>query len=686
MKKIGLPHMGVYSILIAKAINEGFVKLGIDCVRFVVAPRTTKKTINCGAQCMDENMCLPAKIVLGNIFEMASNNIPLVIEWDNCGECRQKTYGLLHQSVLRQTGANSTKILPLQPRGFIRQFVENIPEVSSAQWKVIMRRVLRKIWEHDLCMMKEQADAPNDKPRIGIVGEIYTVLEPAANAGLIEMLAKQGAYVHNALNLAQFVFGSLLAAEKSKKQIRWLTVFAYLGMWKEIRDWFCGRMRRPDIDHELFKQAEIATSKYLGDHVVGGHGRESIIWSIYYALSGFDGIVHILPFPCMPEATVSRLLDEVSKDYGISVNHLVFDQQLGEQNIITRAEAMVSMLGFKKRGISSFLANRKEGVFLGVDGGSTTTKAVLLDGRTLRVVDSEYQFSNRDPIHSLQRVLTALLARNPTVRIKGIGTTGSGRRLASALLGNVMAVDEISCQVVGCMLDNPNVRTIIEIGGQDSKVIMLDQSGVPVWFNMNSICSAGTGCFLNGLARELNVPIEDLGAYAKKSKCDVTITGRCGVFAEADIVSKQQAGHTKEDIIRGMCVALAKNFLSNVCRSQKLQPPVMFTGGVALNSGVVNAFSELLGEKVVVHPNTKVSGAFGAAFFAMVSGGMPPDEIIDLSKIGKAEFGTHTVVCSGCSNGCEISLIHRDGYVVYAPGSICGKYNISIGKQLAEIV
>jgi predicted CoA-substrate-specific enzyme activase len=684
VKKVGLPHMGVYSTLIAEAINYKFSELGIDCVKFVVAPRTTKRTINCGAQCMDENMCLPAKIVFGNILEILKIGINFIIEWDNCGDCRQKTYGLLHQSVLRQLGINSAEILPLQPKGFIKQFAQNIPEVSEKQWKMIMRQVLREVWVHDLDLMKKQIDVPKGKPKIGIVGEIYTVLEPAANAGLLQMLEKYGAYVHNALNLSQFLFGSLLAEEKSRTQIRWLGVFAYLGMWEEIYDWCRGRMRRPDIDHKLFRKAEVVTSKYLGDHEVGGHGRESITWSIYYALSGFDGVVHIMPFPCMPEATVSRLLDEVAKDYDISITHLVFDQQLGEQNIITRAEALVKMLEFKKKGITFFLKKRSDGFFLGTDTGSTTTKATVVNGRTLEVIDSLYQRSHRDPIHTLQEVLDTLLSRNSGVEISGIGVTGSGRRLAQALLGNnTIAIDEISCQTIGCMLVNPKIRTIIEIGGQDSKVIFIDKQGVPFWFNMNSICSAGTGAFLDTLAKEFGVHIDVLNDWVSRATCPTRITGRCAVFAQSDMVSKQQQGESKDNLVKGMFVALVENYLSSVCRSQKLIHPIMFTGGVALNSGVVDAFSESFGKKVIVHPYTKVSGALGAAFVAMASGSS--NGSIDLSNIGQVKFGTHKIICSDCSNNCEISLTHKDGIIVFAPGSVCGKYDAKIGRKIEEV-
>lgn len=678
---IGLPHIGPYSYLIKRVVNDFLKKFKINDIRLEVSPPITKKTINRGSQYMDENMCLPAKIVLGNILEMADRKIPVVLEWDNCGQCRQKTYGLIHQSILRQLGV-SIKVIPIQARRLIKGLVEAVPQISFSQWKVIIRELFRAIWRHDLELMRKQAKGFSDKPKIGICGEIYTVLEPGANFELIKRLKEQGVYIHNMCSLSQFLFGSLFPGGSKIRKIKWLFVMLYLRMWREIWDWARGRIRRPDINYELMERAEKETHRYLKKHAVGGHGRESVVWTIYYALAGFDGVVHIMPFPCMPEATVSVLLDEISKDYGISVNHLVFDQQFGEQNLITRAEAMANLLCFKKSGIASLLKTRKEGLWLGVDVGSTSTKAVLLNGKTLEIVDSEYQFSHREPIETLKKVIVALLARNRKKEIKGMATTGSGRRLAQALLSAPLAIDEISCQTIGCLLTNSNVRSIIEIGGQDSKFIKLDQFGIPNWFNMNSICSAGTGAFLSSAAREFKVPIEQLGACAQSAACTVSITGRCGVFAEADIVSKQQAGYPKEGIIRGMCEALAKNYLSNLCRSQKLEKPVMFTGGVALNSGVVQAFNDLLKTKVLIHPYAKVSGAIGAGFLAMAKSGI--GGLFEEDFIKKAKFKSQTFTCYDCANECEVSLICRNEKIIAAFGSRCGKYNAMVGKEVEE--
>ena len=675
--RIGVPPMGAYGRLLRRVANNALKELGISHVKLENAPPITRKTIDRGAQYMDENMCLPAKILLGNILEMNDRGIETAVEWDNCGECRQKAYWLIHQSVLRQMDVN-TKVVAVQPENLIGWLTDAVPDFPRNKQRWFIRRVLRELWKYDSRVMEKQAVPPGDKPKIGICGEIYTVLEPAANLNLVARLEQEGAYVHNALPLSHFLYHDLI---EGHHKLKWAGVFAYLGMYRELKDWCLGQMKRPDLDHALYRRARKETEKYLPKASVGGHGKESITWTIYYALAGFDSVVHIMPFPCMPEATTSVIIDEVSKDYGIAVNHLVFDQQFGEQNIITRAEALVNILRFKKEGTEATLNARRPGYWLGLDTGSTSTKAVVLDGETLEIVDQEYQFTNRNPIAALKRVITAIKQRNPNITITGGATTGSGRRLAKALLDAPMAVDEISCQTVGCMLARPSVRSIIEIGGQDSKFISLDENGVPNWFNMNSICSAGTGSFLSSAAREFNVPVEQLGACGQSAACGVNITGRCGVFAESDIVSKQQAGYPTNAIVRGMCRALAQNFLNNVCRSKKLRGPIMFSGAVALNESVADAFSELCGEEVSVHPDPRISGALGAAFMAIVRNAAGGFEGYDPD----AEFGNYIVNCADCANECEVSLIHRDNRIVCALGSRCGKYEKLCGQDVNAV-
>jgi predicted nucleotide-binding protein (sugar kinase/HSP70/actin superfamily) len=403
--RIGIPLMGRYSALLKRSIEEVLRDEGVSHVRLELAPPITRRTVDRGGGCMDENVCLPAKIILGNILEMKDEGIDIVLEWDNCGDCRQKAYWIMHNSILRQLGVEMT-IHPLRPMNLTGWLDEVLGGFSGRQRRRLVRRVLRRLWVTDRATMEAQARklaqaTAEGRPKVGICGEIYTVLEPAANSGLLQRLRDSGAYIHNALPLAQFLFHHLLALGAGSRahgvgsRAKWALGFAYLGMWREIWDWCVHPMERPDVDMALYHRAIVEADAYLPKEKVGGHGKESVVWTIYYALAGFDSVVHILPFPCMPEATVSVLIDEVARDYGISVNHFVFDQQFGEQNVITRAEALVNMVQFRRQGVEALLRESRPGFWIGVDVGSTSTKAVLLDGETLEIADVQYELNQR---------------------------------------------------------------------------------------------------------------------------------------------------------------------------------------------------------------------------------------------------------------------------------------------------
>jgi len=156
----------------------------------------------------------------------------------------------------------------------------------------------------------------------------------------------------------------------------------------------------------------------------------------------------------------------------------------------------------------------------------------------------------------------------------------------------------------------------MEIGGQDSKIILMRRR-IVADFGMNTVCAAGTGSFLDHQAARLGIAIEEFGDRALRSRNPVRITGRCTVFAESDMIQKQQTGHRTEDILYGLCQALARNYLSNVGLGKEIRTPVVFQGGVAFNRGVVRAFKEALEtEDVIVPPHQEAMGAIGAALLA----------------------------------------------------------------------
>lgn len=304
---------------------------------------------------------------------------------------------------------------------------------------------------------------------------------------------------------------------------------------------------------------------------------------------------------------------------------------------------------------------------MGIDVGSISTKGVIID-KKYNILSSEYIWTQGDPIGAVKRLVGLLEERFDKERyqIVATGTTGSARRLVGAVLGATMVKNEITAHAVGTTTFYPDVRTILEIGGQDSKIILVE-NGVAVDYAMNTLCAAGTGAFLSSQAKRLGIEVEDIGDYALRSAHPTQIAARCTVFAESDLVHKIQMGHPREDIIAGVCNAVAANYLNNVGKGKKILSPVVFQGGVSKNQGVVAAFERALGCKVIVDDNGHLMGALGAAILARRGSARKKFDF----SVEHMEFRTREAGCGKCSNQCEIICVYRGDELIDAWGNRC---------------
>nr|WP_325298462.1 acyl-CoA dehydratase activase [uncultured Dysosmobacter sp.] len=305
--------------------------------------------------------------------------------------------------------------------------------------------------------------------------------------------------------------------------------------------------------------------------------------------------------------------------------------------------------------------------YLGVDVGSISTKGVILDDAN-GILSSAYIWTEGDPIGAVKK-LVQLLERQfdrEAYQIVATGTTGSARKLVGAILGATMVKNEITAHAVGTTTFHPEVRTILEIGGQDSKIILVE-NGVAVDYAMNTLCAAGTGAFLSSQAKRLGMEVEEIGACALRAQHPTPIAARCTVFAESDLVHKIQMGHPREDIIAGVCNAVVANYLNNVGKGKKIVSPVVFQGGVSKNEGVVAAFERALGCKVTVDENGHLMGAIGAAILAR-SG--KQRKAFDFA-IENMEFHTREAECGRCPNNCEIICVYQGDTLIDAWGNRC---------------
>ena len=322
--------------------------------------------------------------------------------------------------------------------------------------------------------------------------------------------------------------------------------------------------------------------------------------------------------------------------------------------------------------------------YLGIDVGSVTTKLVALD-EAYHVLGSLYLRTRGKPLEVVQQGLRELHQKlDGGVDIAGVGTTGSGRYLAGVVVGADVIKNEITAHAVATSHFLPGVQTIIEIGGQDSKIIIL-REGVAVDFAMNTVCAAGTGAFLDQQAGRLSIGIESVGDLAMASKAPVRIAGRCTVFAESDMIHKQQMGHRVEDILYGLCQAMARNYLNNVGLGKEIREVVAFQGGVAFNQGMIRAFEEALNLPVKVPPHHEVMGAIGAAMLAREAvGALGQKTRFKGFGVSELDYRTTSFECQHCSNHCEIVQVSVGKRVVARWGGRCERWEVT--EATAETV
>ena len=331
-------------------------------------------------------------------------------------------------------------------------------------------------------------------------------------------------------------------------------------------------------------------------------------------------------------------------------------------------------------------AEQKPDAFLGIDIGSISTKGIIIDSQR-QIIARSYQWTEGDPVNASRRVIAELGGQidQSKVAVRTVGTTGSARRLVGAMCGASVIKNEITAHAVGTTFLHPDVRTILEIGGQDSRIICVD-GGIAVDYAMNTLGAAGMGAFLSSQAHRLGVEVEQFGEIALTSKKPANIAARCTVIAESDLIHKIQVGYAREDIIAGLCKSVAVNYLNNVGKGKNIIAPVVFQGGVSKNVGVVKAFEDELGTPVIVDPDGHLMSAFGAALLAAeepISARKPVDGDatscamksgeLDFDALQEFDFETREIECNKCANHCEIICVNRDGKLIDSLGNRCEK-------------
>jgi len=316
--------------------------------------------------------------------------------------------------------------------------------------------------------------------------------------------------------------------------------------------------------------------------------------------------------------------------------------------------------------------------FLGVDIGSTSTKYALIDDQG-QILHKCYVATQGKPIEVTQRLLQTIDREvGSRVRLLAVATTGSGRNVVGDFLDADLIIDEITAHARGAVAVDPEIDTIFEIGGQDSKYIRIDQTH-PLDFDMNKVCAAGTGSFLHELANKMKINIVgEFQEVALSARTPIHLAERCTVFMESDLVSYAQKGARREDLIAGLCYAIVHNYLNRVVEKRFIGQRIMFLGGPSLNRGIVAAFEKVLGRPILVPKHREVMGAFGAAL--AVRERYHRAEVVgktrNLERLARSQVSFTETICRAdkkCHNECKLKVYDFGGNKSIWGGD-CGRY------------
>ncbi len=326
--------------------------------------------------------------------------------------------------------------------------------------------------------------------------------------------------------------------------------------------------------------------------------------------------------------------------------------------------------------------NRMIPAYLGVDVGSISTCLAVID-EWANVLAKEYLMTAGRPLEAVQEGLRRIGEKvGSIVEIRGVGTTGSGRYFIGDVIGADIVKNEITAHARGALNVDPEVDTIFEIGGQDSKYTSL-QGGAVVDFAMNNVCAAGTGSFLEEQAEKLSISIKgEFAELAFQSQVPADLGERCTVFMETQVVRHQQAGAATPDLCAGLAYSIVANYLNRVVGHGRIGDRIFFQGGTALNDSVVAAFESVLGKPIIVPPDNEVIGAIGCALLAMDEATDQPSTFkgFDLSE---RSYTMESFVCEDCPNHCEINKVTMAGEEPLFYGSRCQKYDVKKRERKA---
>ncbi len=333
-------------------------------------------------------------------------------------------------------------------------------------------------------------------------------------------------------------------------------------------------------------------------------------------------------------------------------------------------------------------SSRPVKAYLGIDIGSISTNLAVLDENGT-LIAKRYLMTAGRPIEAVKQGLDEIGREiGDNAEILGVGTTGSGRYMIADFVGADIVKNEITAQAQAAVKIDPDVDTIFEIGGQDSKYISL-KDGIIVDFEMNKACAAGTGSFLEEQAEKLGISIKkEFSDLAFKSRAPSCLGERCTVFMENSLLSRQQRGIPKEDLVAGLSYSIVQNYINRVVGDRVIGNRILFQGGVTFNKAVVAAFEKYLNKKIIIPPHHEVTGAIGMAIIARKYMKDSQSSIVNRQSsfkgfdLSRRSYEIKSFACKSCDNLCEINKIqiHGEKNALFY-GSRCEKYDVKLKKN-----
>ena len=389
----------------------------------------------------------------------------------------------------------------------------------------------------------------------------------------------------------------------------------------------------------------------------------------HFAAMGAIGAVYQLMAEPMPAPDLAGLDD--LQNYAVDAEAQMALQPLKlEKSVIMPAPVLTPQPG----------AETRIPAYLGVDIGSISTNVVVMDGER-NVLSKRYLMTAGRPIEAVRQGLLEVGNEvGDLVDIRGVCTTGSGRYLIADFIGADVVKNEITAQARGALQVDPTVDTIFEIGGQDSKYIAIENGHV-IDFEMNKVCAAGTGSFLEEQAEKLGISIKgEFGNLALQSQRPVNLGERCTVFMETEMLRHQQAGAATEDLVSGLAYSIVYNYLNRVVARKRVGERIFFQGGTAFNRAVVAAFEMVTGKPITVPSHNEVTGALGCAVIALEEdkGAGSRFKGFDLTK---RSYEVESFECQDCANRCEINKVTVEGERPLYYGSRCEKFDVDRSEK-----